>query len=100
VLSWFISLTWLHRCDGMPAWKFMKSGVHVLMSGLIAGGLGWTFVTQLGAGMPTFVCAAGGAVLASCVYALLVLASASTRRFLVETSGPTRARLKGLMSGA
>jgi polysaccharide transporter, PST family len=100
VLSWFISLTWLHRCDGMPAWKFMRSGVHVLMSGLIAGGLGWTFVTHLSTGMPTVVSAAGGAVLASGVYALLVLSSASTRRFIAETSGPTRARLRGLVSGA
>jgi PST family polysaccharide transporter len=100
VVSWFISLAWLKRCDGMPASRFLRSGVHVLLCGLVAGGLGWVAVTQMNSHVPTAVLLAGGFVMTTAIYVPLLLLSTPTRRLLIDISRPTFARLRaGVLRG-
>jgi PST family polysaccharide transporter len=92
--SWFVSLAWLKRCDAMPVSKFLRSGIHVLICGLVAGGVGGVLVTHLDTRLPTIVLLIAGFSLVTSVYVPLLLSSASTRRLLVDISGPALARVK------
>jgi PST family polysaccharide transporter len=97
VLSWFVSLAWLKHCDAMPASKFMRSGIHVLLSGLVAGGLGWVLVTHLSAQVPMIVLVVVGSAFSISVYVLLLMLVAPTRRFLVDISSPEVERVKTIL---
>lgn len=88
IVSWFISLVWLKRCDAMPVLQFLSSGLHVIFSGLVSGGLGWAFVGQLSPTTPTFIVLASGFLLVTSTYLPLVLLSRSTRKLLLEISRP------------
>lgn len=97
-ISWFVSLVWLHRCDEMPAWKFLRTGLHVLSCGFVAGGAVRWAVTQWDAGS-TVVSLLGGLAVGGLVYFPLLLLSGPTRKLLADVLGrvltkstPTRRR--------
>lgn len=94
VVSWFISLAWLRRCDGMPVLGFLYSGLHVTLSGLIAGGMGWLFVNQLYPRISTLSLVAAGFLLVTSIYFLLLLLSSRERKFLLEISKPILNRVR------
>jgi PST family polysaccharide transporter len=94
VLSWFISMAWLRRCDKMPVAIFVRSGVYVIGCGLIAGSITWTAVSKLDLGAPVIVLLAGGFVCATGIYVPLLLLSLSTRKLFGEISGPLLGRAK------
>ncbi|WP_084395556.1 lipopolysaccharide biosynthesis protein [Mycolicibacterium canariasense] len=92
-LSWFISLWWLKRCAGMPAWMFLRTGLHVLFCGFAAGGavrVADSYV-DLQSTVATLV---GGCALASCLYVPLLLVSGVTRKLLADVTGRAVARVR------
>lgn len=94
LMSWFISLAWLKRCDSMPVRDFLHSGIHVLLSGLIAGSAGWVLVNLLDTRAPTIVLFIGGFALSASIYVVLIAVSGSMRKFVVSLFSPGLARLK------
>ena len=96
LISWFISLAWLRRCDGMPVLGFLRSGLHVILSGLVAGGTGWLFVNQFYPRIPILVLVAAGFLIVTNIYALLLLLSSRERRFLLEISRPILNRVRSI----
>lgn len=96
VLSWFISLAWLRRCDAMPVLQFLRSGLHTVFCGLVAGGATWILVRQVGPHLPTFVLLASGFIFAAVVYFPLLLTSSPTRKLFKELGLPAFARIKDL----
>ncbi len=95
-ISWFINLAWLRRCDSMPVRIFLRSGVHVLLSGLVAGLAGWGLVAVAGPNINVFILLVLGFIVVSAVYAILILANRLAREMLRENVGPAVARLRGL----
>lgn len=81
VMSWLISLWWLKRCAGMPAWTFLRTGLHVLLCGFVAGVTARTAAThaELGSAVLTLVL---GCALATLLYVPLLVVSAPIRRLL------------------
>jgi PST family polysaccharide transporter len=85
-ISWFTSLAWLKHCDAMPASKFLRTGIHVLLCGFVAGGTVRAIVTQLEKNAPAIVLVVGGVTLGSCIYVSLLLLSGPTRKLLLDVS--------------
>lgn len=96
VISWFISLAWLRRCDGMPVRGFLYSGLHVNLCGLIAGGTGWLFVYHLYPRIPILVLVAAGFLLVTGIYFSLLLLSSRERKLLREIITPTLSRVRSV----
>lgn len=92
-MSWLISLVWLQRCDSMPAWKFLRTGLHVLLCGFVAGATVRVVTTQSGVDS-TVLTLVGGFVLNSCIYLSLLLLSTPTRKLLAEVLGRALTRVR------
>lgn len=83
VTTWLISLVWLNRCDALPIWGFLRSGIHVLSCGFLAGGAVRLVSARLNTSPPEVVVIAG-LTLGSLLYISFVLSSRSTRHLLAE----------------
>jgi PST family polysaccharide transporter len=96
VLTWVISLKSLQRCDKMPIAKFLYAGSHTLLSGLIAGVLGWLIVSNDTLGNSPALVSAIGSVVATSVYIALLSLSPSVRQILIDITRTVvmRARMK------
>lgn len=97
LVSWFISLAWLRRCDCMPVGRFLSSGMHVLLSGLLAGGLGWWVINKLNSSVNVVLLAGGGGAGVIGVYTLSLLLIKTTRAELRESYRPAYTYLKAAM---
>lgn len=86
-ISWFISLAWLKRCDGMPAFLFLRSGLHVILCGVVAGSVAWSIVRNFDSQVNTFATFFCGAALVASIYIPLVLLNASSKQFICEMLG-------------
>lgn len=91
-MSWLISLAWLQRCDAMPAWKFLRTGLHVLLCGFLAGGAVRVVVTRWDMQSPVMTLASGFA-LGGCVYLVLLMLSGPTRKLLADIFGRALSRV-------
>ena len=97
--AWFINLAWLKRCDEMPAGVFLRSGIHVLLCGLVTGGLSWTVVMRTGVQASTTALLAVGVPAVGLVYVGLVMSSNQIRTVFRDTVSPTVTRLAASRRG-
>jgi len=97
VISWFIQLAWLKRCDAMPVLAFLRSGVYVMLCGLAAGGIGWMFVNHMSARVPQLVLLGIGFILVSSIYVPLLMSNARIRGLLLDIIKPAFARMKTVL---
>jgi PST family polysaccharide transporter len=91
-LSWLVSLAWLSRCDMMPARKFLRTGLHVLACGFVAGVTVRVLLGQLDIRSP-LVSLLGGVALGSCVFVCLLLVSGPIRTVLADFTGRALTRV-------
>lgn len=97
-LAWFINLAWLKRCDSMPIMAFLKSGCYVLVSGLVAGTVGYATVSKLEDTASPIALLAAGSVLVISIYAALVYSNQHARTLFREALGPSTARLRARLN--
>ena len=86
-ISWFISMAWLKRCDAMPARQFIASGVRVVVSGLLAGGVGRFAADRFGSEFNSTIALIGGIFVVTLIYGALLSLSSETR-ILVDIAKP------------
>jgi PST family polysaccharide transporter len=94
IISWFIQLAWLKRCDDLPVWRFLRSGFYVMLCGLIAGGTAWAFIEQTGAYLSQSALLVVGFAIVTTTYLPLLMANARIRRLLLQIIGPAYARIR------
>ncbi|KAB7751691.1 lipopolysaccharide biosynthesis protein [Mycolicibacterium mucogenicum] len=92
--AWFINLAWLKRCNHMPISSFAKSGLHVLLCGAVAGGMGWYLVTHLVHASPLGSMLVGVPAVTA-IYISLIMSSRSVRTLFRDAVDPIVARLGG-----
>lgn len=93
VVAWFINLAWLKRCDNMPASVFLRAGIHVLLCGAVAGGVGWIIVGHLVGGISATASLAIGIPTVLLVYGSLVTSSQPVRTLFRDTVRPAVTRV-------
>jgi PST family polysaccharide transporter len=93
-MAWFINLAWLKRCDSMPVMAFLRSGIHVLLCGLVAGVTGWIFASGFNSSASPGVLLFAGSLLVAAIYSALLMANRTTRTVLREVIAPAIARLR------
>jgi PST family polysaccharide transporter len=93
-IAWFVNLAWLKRCDSMPVLAFLRSGIHVLLSGLVAGAVGWIFLSGFNSSVPPAFLLFAGSVLVMAIYIPLIMANRTARSLFREAIGPAIARLR------
>ncbi|MCV7073479.1 lipopolysaccharide biosynthesis protein [Mycobacterium rufum] len=97
VVSWFISLGWLAKCDGMPARVFLSAGLYVLQSGLVTGAVLWLLNSKFGDHAPSVVILSIGFLAGGAIYATLLCLRKSNRTVFRSVLSPVAARVKPLL---
>jgi PST family polysaccharide transporter len=88
VITWLITLKWLNKCADLPFSRFLQSGLHIFISGLFGGSVGYWIVHKLSATSSELFIFAAGATFATVIYIPLIMLNPSIRKLLTTFIQP------------